>query len=176
MKKVLIIAFMIAIIIGVIVFVVIHNNTANENITNAVVSTNIVNENKVENIVNENKVENMEVYIKVNDRVLSVELEENLAAKELKEKIKNGDIVVKTSEYGGFEKVGSLGFSLPREDKNITTSAGDIVLYQGNQISIFYESNSWSYTKLGKIKGVTAEELKKILGSGDVSITFTNNK
>ena len=167
MKKVLIIAFMIAIIIGVIVFVVIHNNTANENITNAVVSTNIVNENKVEN---------MEVYIKVNDRVLSVELEENLATKELKEKIENGDIVVKTSEYGGFEKVGSLGFSLPREDKNITTSAGDIVLYQGNQISIFYESNSWSYTKLGKIKGVTAEDLKKILGSGDVSITFTNKK
>ncbi len=167
MKKVLIIAFMIAIIIGVIVFGVIHNNTANENITNAVVSTNIVNENKVEN---------MEVYIKVNDRVLSVELEENLAAKELKEKIKNGDIAVKTSDYGGFEKVGSLGFSLPREDKNITTSAGDIVLYQGNQISLFYESNSWSYTKLGKIKDVTAEELKKILGSGDVSITFTNNK
>ena len=167
MKKVLIIAFMIAIIIGVIVFVVIHNNTANENITNAVVSTNIVNENKVEN---------MEVYIKVNDRVLSVELEENLATKELKNRIENGDIVVKTSEYGGFEKVGSLGFSLPREDKNITTSAGDIVLYQGNQISIFYESNSWSYTKLGKIKDVTSEELKKILGSGDVSITFTNNK
>ena len=167
MKKVLIIAFMIAIIIGVIVFVVIHNNTANENITNAVVSTNIVNENKVEN---------MEVYIKVNGQVLSVELEENLATKVLKEKIENGDIVVKTSEYGGFEKVGSLGFSLPREDKNITTSAGDIVLYQGNQISIFYESNSWSYTKLGKIKGVTAEDLKKILGSGDVSITFTNKK
>jgi hypothetical protein len=167
MKKVLIIAFMIAIIIGVIVFVVIHNNTANENITNAVVSTNIVNENKVEN---------MEVYIKVNDRVLSVELEENLATKELKNRIENGDIVVKTSEYGGFEKVGSLGFPLPREDKNITTSAGDIVLYQGNQISIFYGSNSWSYTKLGKIKGITTEELKKILGSGDVSITFTNKK
>jgi hypothetical protein len=167
MKKVLIIAFMIAIIIGVIVFVVIHNNTANENITNAVVSTNIENENKVEN---------MEVYIKVNGQVLSVELEYNLATKVLKEKIENGDIVIKTSEYGGFEKVGSLGFSLPREDKNITTSAGDIVLYQGNQISIFYESNSWSYTKLGKIKGVTAEELKKILGSGDVSITFTNKE
>lgn len=168
MEKVLIIAFMIAIIIGVIVFVVvIHNNTANENITNAVVSTNIVNENKVEN---------MEVYIKVNGQVLSVELEDNLATKELKNRIENGDIVVKASEYGGFEKVGSLGFSLPREDKNITTSAGDIVLYQGNQISIFYEFNSWSYTKLGKIKGVTAEELKKILGSGDVSITFTNKK
>lgn len=166
MKKVLIIAFMIAIIIGVIVFVI-HNNTANEKITNAVVSTNIVNENKVEN---------MEVYIKVNDKVLSVELENNLATKELKNRIENGDIVVKTSEYGGFEKVGSLGVSLPREDKNITTSAGDIVLYQGNQISIFYESNSWSYTKLGKIKGVTGEELKKILGSGDVSITFTNKK
>jgi hypothetical protein len=132
--------------------------------------------NETTNEVKNNKVENMEVYIKVNGQVLSVELEDNLTTKEFKNRIENGDIVVKTSEYGGFEKVGSLGFSLPREDKNITTSAGDIVLYQGNQISLFYESNSWSYTKLGRIKGVTAEELKKILGSGDVSITFTNKK
>ena len=166
MKKVLIIAFMIAVVIGVIVFVVIHNNTANENTTNAVVSTNIVNENKVES---------MEVYIKVNDRVLSVELEENLATKELKNRIENGDIVVKTSEYGGFEKVGSLGFSLPREDKNITTSAGDIVLYQGNQISIFYNSNSWSYTKIGKVTNMSAKELKELLGTSDVILILKKN-
>ena len=88
------------------------------------------------NNIKDNKKEDMNlIYIKVNNQILDVELEENLATKELKEKLKNGDIIVNAHEYGGFEIVGDLGFSLPREDTNITTSAGDIVLYQGNQIS-----------------------------------------
>ena len=113
------------------------------------------------------------MYIKVNNKILDVELEDNSATKELKEKIQNGDIIVHAKEYGGFEKVGDFEFSLPREDKNITTSAGDIILYQGNQISLFYNSNSWNYTRLGKIKDITSEELKNILGNGDVTITLT---
>ena len=113
------------------------------------------------------------VYIKVNNNVLNIGLEDNSATIELKERLKNEDIVVNAHEYGGFEKVGNLGFSLTREDTNITTSAGDIVLYQGNQISLFYNSNSWSYTKLGKILNVSSSELKNILGNGDVTITFT---
>ena len=113
------------------------------------------------------------VNIKVNNNVLNIGLEDNSATIELKERLKNGDIVVNAHEYGGFEKVGNLGFSLTREDTNITTSAGDIVLYQGNQISLFYNSNSWSYAKLGKILNVSSSELKNILGNGDVTITFT---
>ena len=131
-------------------------------------------ENIENNTINENKVEDMgRIYIKVNNQILDVELEDNSATKELKEKLKNGDIVIEAHEYGGFEKIGDLGFSLPREDTNITTKAGDIVLYQGNQISIFYNSNSWSYTKLGKIQNITSNELKNILGNGDIKITFT---
>ena len=127
--------------------------------------------------VNQNKEENMEsVYIKVNNQVLNLELEDNSATKELKERLKNEDIIIEANEYGGFEKVGNLGFSLPREDKSITTSAGDLVLYQGNQISLFYNSNSWSYTKLGKVQDVSSNELKNILGSGDVTLTFTLSK
>ena len=113
------------------------------------------------------------IKIKVNNNVLDVKLEENEATKSLVERLKNGDISVRANEYGGFEKVGELGFSLPRNDKNITTSAGDIVLYQGNQISLFYNSNSWSYTKLGKVKNVSSKELKNILGSGDVSLVLS---
>ena len=74
--------------------------------------------------------------------------------------------------YGGFEQVGSLGTSLPRKDVQTTTSAGDIVLYSGNQVVVFYGSNSWSYTRLGHISDKSAAELKELLGHGDVAITF----
>lgn len=115
------------------------------------------------------------IKIKVNNNVLEVKLEDNEATKSLVERLKNGDITVNANEYGGFEKVGNLGFSLPRNDTNINTSAGDIVLYQGNQISLFYNSNSWSYTKLGKIQNVSSGELKRILGSGDVTLVLSLN-
>ena len=95
------------------------------------------------------------------------------ATKSLIERLKNGDISVNANEYGGFEKVGNLGFSLPRNDKSITTSAGDIVLYQGNQISLFYNSNSWSYTKLGRVQNISSRELKDILGSGNVTLVIS---
>ena len=113
------------------------------------------------------------IKIKVNNNVLEVKLEDNEATKSLVGILKKGDITVNANEYGGFEKVGNLGFSLPRNDKNITTSPGDIVLYQGNQISLFYNSSEWSYTKLGKVENANETELKNILGSGDVTLILS---
>lgn len=177
MKKIIVlIIIVIVFIVLAIIFLVPKNEK--EEISN---NTEIINNDKIQsnefsnNIITENKIdESMNtVYIKVNNNVLNIELEDNSATIELKERLKKEDIIVNAHEYGGFEKVGDLGFSLPREDKNITTSAGDIVLYQGNQISLFYNSNSWSYTKLGKIQNVSSSELKNILGNGDVTITFT---
>jgi len=112
------------------------------------------------------------IKVEVNNKELIVELEDNQATKELIKKLNEGNVIVEAQEYGGFEKVGSLGFSLTRDDKQIKTEAGDIVLYQGNQISLFYNSNSWSYTKLGKVTNVSASELKDLLGTGDVTITL----
>lgn len=177
MKKIIVpIILVIVFIVFAIIFFVsknakkeISDNTEiinNDKVQNNEISNNTITENKVDESMNT-------VYIKVNNNVLNIELEDNSATIELKELLKNGDIVVNAHEYGGFEKVGDLGFSLSREDTNITTSAGDIVLYQGNQISLFYNSNSWSYTKLGKILNVSSSELKNILGNGDVTITFT---
>jgi hypothetical protein len=80
------------------------------------------------------------------------------------------------SMYGGFEQVGSIGQSIPRNDKQMTTSAGDLVLYSGNQLVAFYGSNSWTYTKLGHMDGMTEKELEKILSSGDVTITISINE
>ena len=177
MKKIIVpIILVIVFIIFAIIFLVpkndkkeISNNIEiinNDKVQNNEISNNTITENKRDESMNT-------VYIKINNNVLNIRLEDNSATIELKERLKNGDIVVNAHEYGGFEKVGDLGFSLTREDTNITTSAGDIVLYQGNQISLFYNSNSWSYTKLGKILNVSSSELKNILGNGDVTITFT---
>ena len=97
-----------------------------------------------------------------------VEWEENESVEALKELC---PLTVKMSMYGGFEQVGSLGESLPRNDEQITTGYGDIVLYSGNQIVVFYGSNSWAYTRLGHID-MTQEELTELLGNGDVEITL----
>ena len=85
----------------------------------------------------------------------------------------SGPFTVRMSMYGGFEQVGSLGTSLPENDVRTTTQAGDIVLYAGSRIVIFYGSNSWAYTRLGRITDKTARELAELLGSGDVSVTLT---
>ena len=113
------------------------------------------------------------VKVKINDEIFDVELENNSATEELIKELKKGNITVNASEYGGFEKVGDLGFSLPTSDENIGTNPGDIVLYQGDKISLFYGSHSWSYTKLGKIDNVDSNKLKEVLGSGDVTLEFS---
>ena len=113
------------------------------------------------------------VKVKINDEVFDVKLENNSATQEFIKELKKGNITVNASEYGGFEKVGDLGFSLPTSDENIGTAPGDIVLYQGDKISLFYGSHSWSYTKLGKIDNVDSNKLKEVLGSGDVTLEFT---
>ena len=74
--------------------------------------------------------------------------------------------------YGGFEQVGSLGTRLPRDDRETTTGSGDIVLYSGSQIVVFYGSNSWAYTRLGHISDKSAEEMKALLGNGNVTLTL----
>jgi hypothetical protein len=113
------------------------------------------------------------INLKIWDKTFDVTLEENSATKALIEKLHEWDVVVNTREYWWFEKVGNLGFDLPRADKQITTEPGDLVLYQWNQISLFYESNSWSYTKLWKIQMTSKGELKEILWDWDVTLVFS---
>ncbi|WP_188118016.1 cyclophilin-like fold protein [Methanobrevibacter millerae] len=111
------------------------------------------------------------IKLKVNDHIFDVELENNSATQELVKKLETGNVTVNATDYGNFEKVGNLGFSLPVNDENMNTEAGDIVLYQGNQVSVFYDTHSWSYTKLGKIQNVS--DLKEVLGSGNTVLEFS---
>lgn len=110
----------------------------------------------------------------INDEKLSVAWEDNEAVGELMKLASKEALTIEMSMYGGFEQVGALGWNLPRDDKQVTTNAGDIVLYSGNQIVVFYGSNSWSYTKLGHIENKTAEELKQMLGQAPVTIAISN--
>ena len=110
-----------------------------------------------------------ELILSIGDRNLSVEWENNESVDALKDLAGSG-MQINMSMYGGFEQVGSLGTSLPRNDSQMTTSSGDIVLYSGNQIVIFYGSNSWAYTRLGKITGLSEQELEDTFGNGDVTM------
>ena len=113
----------------------------------------------------------MQMNVQVGGSNFTATLEENAAVDALVEMMEQGPVTIQMSDYSGFEKVGPLGTSLPTSNQQTTTQAGDIVLYQGNQIVMFYGPNSWSYTRLGHIDDLTGWE--EALGSGDVTVTFS---
>lgn len=119
---------------------------------------------------NDEIVEERNMKIEVNGRELNVKLENNSSVDKLLEKLDEGDIVINAHDYGSFEKVGDLSFSLPTNDQKITTKPGDLILYQGNQITLYYDTNTWTFTKLGEVTDVSESELRKILGSSDVKM------
>ncbi len=109
--------------------------------------------------------------LQIGNNTFMATLENNDAVEALVDMMREAPVVFQMSDYSGFEKVGSLGTSLPTSNKQTTTQSGDIVLYNGNQIVIFYGSNSWSYTRLGRIDDLSG--WKDALGSGDVTVTFS---
>ena len=111
------------------------------------------------------------LYITIDGKTLSVVLVDNEATQTLVAALQEGDITYEAHDYGGFEKVGALGRSLPTNDTQITTQAGDVILYSGNQIVLFYGSNSWSYTRLGRIEYSTQAELESFLKAGQGNVT-----
>ena len=122
---------------------------------------------------NSNVMETNTMNITIGDRVLTATLAENSSAVALKEALSTAPITVDMRDYANMEKVGPLGMNLPRNDQQITTEAGDIILYQGDALVIYYAPNSWNFTRLGKIDNMSAEELKEILGSGNITVTLS---
>ena len=108
----------------------------------------------------------------IGDTAVAVVWEDSETVAALKELVKEQPLTVQMSMYGGFEQVGSLGTSLPREDAQTVTQAGDIVLYAGDQIVVFYGSNTWAYTRLGRITDKTRSEMAELLGNGPVTVTI----
>lgn len=114
-----------------------------------------------------------EMIITFNNHSYTAKLVENSSTEALIEMLKSGPVTVNMEDYAGMEKVGSLPKSLPQNNKQMNTSAGDIILYQGNRFVIYYGTNSWSLTRLGKIENVTSGELRNALGSGSVVVTLS---
>lgn len=110
--------------------------------------------------------------ITVNGRELRVDLADNSSAQALADLVRNEELELAMQDYRGFEKVGSLPQRLPTNDKQITAQPGDVILYQGDKLTIYYGTNSWSLTRIGRITGVTADELYEALGDADVTITL----
>jgi len=113
--------------------------------------------------------------INVNGHTLTATLEKNSSAEALIELLKNGPVTIDMSDYANFEKVGELPQELPKNDEQLDTDYGDLILYLGKQFVIYYDKNSWNFTKLGHIEGVTQEKLKNILGDGNVIVELSLN-
>ncbi len=138
-------------------------------------NSNPLSSSQEKNIINaeqEGETEKM-LSMKIGNASVQVDWENNNSVSSLKELCKSKTLTIAMHMYGGFEQVGSIGSSLPTNDKQMTTTSGDIVLYSGNQIVVFYGSNSWSYTKLGRITNKTNEELSELLGKGNVTLTLS---
>ena len=117
--------------------------------------------------------EAVDMNMKIGDTPVTVAWEENPSVEALKALCADGPLTVQLHMYGGFEQVGDLGESLPRDDAQTTTQAGDIVLYSGDQMVVFYGSNSWAYTRLGRITDQDADGMRALLSNGDVTVTLT---
>ena len=110
--------------------------------------------------------------IEANGRTFYAEPEDNSSAEAFLEALSSEPLEVELHDYGDFEKVGSLPWDLPRNDETITTVPGDVILYQGNEITIYYDENTWDFTRLAKIGGVTREDLLEVFGDGNVTVRF----
>ena len=135
----------------------------NEQSSDAQVSSIDINNDKRSNTVN----------ITINGTTLTATMEDNSSAQALLDMLRSEPLTIDMHDYAGMEKVGTLDTTLPTNDQQITTQPGDIILYQGNQITIYYDNNQWSLTRLGHIDNVTAEELRQLLGGKNVTVILS---
>ena len=115
----------------------------------------------------------MKLKIHVNDTTFTATLADNSSAEAFAEYLSQGDLTLDMEDFSNFEKVADLPTTLPRNDTQIDTDAGDLILYLGKRIVIYYDKNSWNFTRLGKIDNVNKKRLKQILGDGNATVTFS---
>lgn len=155
-----------------------NNITPNQPENNKAPNNPSEDENNEENNNNEDIMENNKIKLTVNGRSFTATLEENSSAEALKALLMKGDLQIRMNDYGDMEKVGSLSTTLPRNDRQITTSPGDLILYLGNSFTIYYDVNTWNFTRLGRVDNVTTREevLALLGGKGEITVTLSIRK
>lgn len=157
-------------------------NSSSSSIAESSQSTDMTETNESSTVSEESSQENPEsraeqqedtLYLQIGDTQLTAELADNSSAQALVDLLVDGSLTMDLQDYGNMEKVGPLGTELPRNDEQITTEPGDIILYQGNSLVIYYAPNSWNFTRLGKISDISESELRELLGDGDVTVTLS---
>ncbi len=128
------------------------------------------------NLQEEEKVDQNQFYITAGKTVFTATFSDNSSAEAFKNLLAEESLTVDMHDYGSFEKIGEIGDMLPRNDEQITTEPGDVILYLGTSITIYYDTNSWNFTRLGKIQDTTKEDLLAALGDGNVTVTFSLEK
>ena len=133
-------------------------------------------DNKTEQTIPEDDIYDMTpiatVVLKTGDKCFTINLEDNSSADAFFEEINHGPLTVEMHDYGNFEKVGDLPWDLPTNDEKITTSPGDLILYQGNKITVYYDENTWNFTKLGHISASPDEIREAFGGKDDITAEF----
>ena len=113
------------------------------------------------------------LYITIGGVTKSATLVCNSSTQALMAQLQQGDITYQASDYGSFEKVGALGYSFPQNNEYIVTEPGDLILYQGSALCIYYAQNSWDFTRIGKLDGMTQQQVKDFVKAGGGSVTVT---
>ncbi len=149
------------------------NSGEEETSQNSEVQTEIQSTESVQENTKQQEVTEMKMKIQVGDTTFTATLAENSSVDALKELMADDPLTLNMSDYAGMEKGADLGVTLPQNNEQMNTQAGDIILYQGRTFVIYYDTNSWSLTPIGKIDDVDAESLKAALGTGDVTVTLS---
>ena len=113
------------------------------------------------------------LYITIGDVTKTATLVCNTTTEALVEQLKKGDIVYEAHDYGNFEKVGPLGYTFPENNEQVTTVPGDLILYQGGNLCIYYDTNSWNFTRIGKLDDMTQADIKTWVNAGGGNVTVT---
>jgi hypothetical protein len=121
-------------------------------------------------------VQGITINLHIGNRILTATLVDNSSTRALRELLAVNPVTIDMRDYGNFEKVGNLGTTLPQNNERITAQSGDLILFQGNQFVIYYAQNTWSLTRLGRINNISAQELRDILGTGNVTVILSLNQ
>ena len=115
------------------------------------------------------------LYLTIGEQTMTATLVDNSSTQALVRALKEAPITYEAHDYGGFEKVGDMGHTFPQNNQQITTASGDLILYLGSNLCIYYDTNSWNFTRIGRIDNATQAEVKQFVnaGGGNVSVTLS---